>query len=90
MGYGENGYITGDGSILYTIFFENQASATAPAERVVVSDQLSTQLDWSTLELFSFGFNNVDITIPPGLQNVVTTTSVPTDPNRVRVRLTLI
>ena len=38
VGYGENGYITGDGSILYTIFFGDQASATAPSAKVVVAD----------------------------------------------------
>jgi RHS repeat-associated protein len=86
VGYGNDGFITDDSPILYTVFFENQESATAPAQKVVVTDQLSDMLDWSTVEFFSVGFNKVDFYVPSGLQHYETTASVSTDPNPVRVR----
>ncbi|MBM3301771.1 MAG: IPT/TIG domain-containing protein, partial [Deltaproteobacteria bacterium] len=72
--------------IIYTIDFENLAAATAPAQQVVVTDQLSPDLDWSTVELISIGFNKVDLSIPPGLSQYKTTASVATDPNPVHVQ----
>jgi RHS repeat-associated protein len=89
VGYGNEGFVIGDTPLVYTIHFENQAAATAPAQRVVVTDQLSDKLDWSTLELLSVSFNQVDIPVPPGLQHYETTASVSTDPNPVRVRADL-
>jgi len=53
----------------YTIRFENQASATAPAQRVVVTLTLDAATDWSTFKLGSAGFGNVHIPVPAGLQS---------------------
>ena len=75
-----------DVPLLYTIFFENQATATAPAQTVVVTDQLSNNLDWSTLELVSIGFNQVDLTLPSGLTYYTGMSAVATDPNPVRIQ----
>ncbi|MCM8785471.1 MAG: carboxypeptidase regulatory-like domain-containing protein [Candidatus Omnitrophica bacterium] len=87
-GIGENGYIANNSLIIYTIFFENKPDANASAQEVVVTDQLSDNFDWTTLELLEIGFNNVVINVPQGLSNYETTTSVSTDPNPVRVKAT--
>ncbi len=85
VGYGDAGYVTGATSFLYTVHFENVASATAAAQKVVVTDQLHANLDWSTFELQQINFNKVTIDVPPGLQSYSTTSSVATDPNPVSV-----
>jgi RHS repeat-associated protein len=86
VGYGDEGFITGDSPLVYTIHFENQPDATAPAQRVVVTDQLSGELDWTTVELLSIGFNNVDLILPEGLTHFEGMSAVDTDPNPVHVR----
>jgi hypothetical protein len=86
IGYGAPGFIPGGLPVLYTIYFENYASASAPAQKVVVTDQLLTGLDWATVELISVGFNNRDLIIPTGVLNYQTSTSVSTDSNPVRVK----
>ena len=36
--------------------FENQPTATAPAQSVTITDPLSRNLDWSTFQLKTIGF----------------------------------
>jgi len=73
----------------YTVYFENKAAAAAPAQEVLVLDQLDPSLDWSTFELKEIGFNNSKITVPAGLQNYQTTATVATDPNPVLIQVSL-
>lgn len=85
-GTGTHGYITPGSPVVYTIRFENVATATAAAQVVTVTDPLPAQLDWSTLELVAIGFNGVDLAPPAtGLQQWSTRTSVAIDPNPVDV-----
>lgn len=60
-------YISGQEPLRYLVFFENEPSATAPAQKVVITDKLDVQsLDLST---FSFGpvyFGEHVITPLPG------------------------
>jgi len=86
VGFGIQGFISGETPIIYTIDFENKATATAPAQQVVVTDQLSSNLDWSTVELVSIGFNKVDLSIPSSLNQYEAKASVATDPNPVLVQ----
>ncbi len=81
VGYGDQGFIPPHATITYTIFIENMASATAPAQKVVVTDPLDSNLDWSTVQLSRIGFNNVTLTAPGGIQSYSAQTSVSTDPN---------
>jgi hypothetical protein len=76
-GYGPQAFITAGTSIPYRIEFENLGPgtvptptqpATAPAQQVVVTDQLSPNLDWSTLEFTEFGFGDNLISVPAGRQ----------------------
>jgi uncharacterized repeat protein (TIGR01451 family) len=86
VGFGVQGFVSGETPIIYTIDFENLETATAPAQQVVITDQLSSNLDWSTVELISIGFNKVDLSIPSGLSQYETTAGVATDPNPVLVQ----
>ena len=67
-------FINGLDPLRYTIHFENQASATLPAQDVVITDQL----DASTLDLASFELGPVHFgtdvvaTPPPGLSSWTT------------------
>lgn len=69
----------------FEIVFENKTNAPAPAQEVLVTDDLDPRLDWSTFELKSLAFNDARITVPPGLQRFTTTTTVGTDTNEVVV-----
>ena len=84
IGYGEAGYVRPDEPLIYTITFENIADAGLPAQRVIITDQLSDRLDWSTFELLAAGFNRTSFAIPPGLQRYTRLANVATDPNPVK------
>jgi len=89
IGFGSEGWITGDSTILYTIRFENVPTATAAAQTIVVTDQLDSNLDWSTFHLKEVGFNNVvafstEESNGP-IQSYSTQTYVATDPNPIEV-----
>jgi RHS repeat-associated protein len=72
-GYGPAGFIAPGGPLPYRIDFENEATATAPAQRVVITDQLDPNLDWKTFALTEVGFGSNDIVIPQGVQHYQTT-----------------
>ena len=71
-GFGAAGYVTPVSLLPYHIDFENQPTATAPAQFVIVTDQLDGNLDWSTLELKDIGFGDQVIPIPGGSQHFQT------------------
>ena len=77
-GFGPQGYILPGALIPYRINFENLGPgsvptpaqpATAPAQRVEVTDQLSAHLDWNTLEFTEFGLGDTRVTVPAGRAN---------------------
>ena len=74
-GYGTQKFVADSASLPYQINFENDPSATAPAQRVDISDPLDPNLDWSTFQLAAVGFGSTYITIPAGLQYYDTTVS---------------
>ena len=84
-GFGPQGWISGGHKIPYTIDFENMPTAAASVAQVVITDQLSANLDWSTFQLQQIYFNDVEIQVPPNLQNYTTQVHVGTDPNPVDV-----
>jgi RHS repeat-associated protein len=77
VGYGPQAYV-GAGTLLsYQIKFENRGPgsvptpvnpATAPAQRVEVTDQLSTDFDWSTFRFDEFGFGDTVVAVPTNRQ----------------------
>ena len=84
-GFGDQGFIPTGSPVTYTIYFENQPTATAPAQKVSVTDQLSSNLDWSTVQLNQVSFNNVTLNVPEATQAYTTQANVSTDPNPVNV-----
>jgi hypothetical protein len=68
-GFGNACYIKPDGLFVYRVDFENDKSASAPAQVVTITDQLHTNLDWSTFELTEVGFGDHLIQIPPSTQH---------------------
>ena len=77
------------GPLPYRIDFENEATATAPAQRVVVTDQLDTNFDWKTFELTEVGFGDTDIVIPPGSQHFQTTVDLTENGQPIEVDIEL-
>jgi RHS repeat-associated protein len=65
-GVGAANFVRGDAVLPYRIDFENDAHATAPAQHVDVTDQLSHSLDWSTLEFTEVGFGSTLVAVPTG------------------------
>ena len=57
-GYGDANFISPDEELEYTIRFENEPNATAPAQVVYVSHVLDSDLDIRTFRLGSFGFGS--------------------------------
>ena len=51
----------------YRIDFEDEASGTAPAQVVLVTQQLDANLDWSTFQLGDFNISGQTYAVPAGL-----------------------
>lgn len=88
-GYGPQGYTGGTSPLQFTINFQNDPTASAPAAEVVVTDRLDPNLDWSTFQLGTIYFNNVTIQVPAGAQSYSTEVNVATDANPVVVTVSL-
>ena len=71
-GYGSAGFLTGAGTLGYTIEFSNEKTAQVPADNVVVTEQLSPNVDWSTFQLGTIGFGSYVVNVPPGLTSYST------------------
>ena len=69
MGGGPARFVRADSLLPYTIHFENETNATAPAQRVVISDPLTNLLDWTTFELTEIAFGDHFIAVPPHTQH---------------------
>ena len=88
-GFGDQGFIPSGSAVTYTIYFENQPTATAPAQKVTVTDTLSSSLDWSTLQLNQISFNNTTLNVSEATQTYTAQANVSTDPNPVSVTSSL-
>jgi len=75
-GYGQDNFVSDTSQLPYQINFENDPTATAPAQQVDITDPLDPNLDWSTFQLTAVGFGNTYIAIPPGRQHYDTTVNV--------------
>ena len=69
LGYGNQGYVRGDTPFTYTIAFENMATASAPANTVLVEDYLPSSLDYSSLRLGPVTIGNQTLVPPPGVKS---------------------
>jgi RHS repeat-associated protein len=75
-GFGSAGFVSANTVLPYRINFENSPTATAPAQRVDISNQLDANLDPSTLQLTGIGWGDVNLIIPPNSQHFATTVSM--------------
>jgi hypothetical protein len=91
-GAGVDHYLSGEEPLRYSIYFENVESATAPAQDIVITDQLdASKLDFDTFSLgpISFGVDKV-VVPPPGLSEFTTDVDLRPQKNlivRVEARL---
>ena len=74
-GGGANQYVTANQPLSYTIFFENQSTATAPAQDVTVTTTLNPNVDLSMFELLSIGWGSEVLNVPAGLTSYSTRVS---------------
>ena len=63
-GFGQEQWITAKDAMPYTIRFENAADATAPAQQVVITQQLDADLDWRTFRVDDFGWGDLRFELP--------------------------
>jgi len=76
-GYGPSNFVSGvDNTFAYRVTFENFEDATAPAQSVTITNNLDSNLDWSTFQLTGIGFADNYIVIPPGNQHYQATISM--------------
>ena len=67
----------GTAPFTHQVEFENTPTATLPAARVVVTDQLDpTKVDLSTFTLGSLGWGSTVVSVPAGLKSYATTAAV--------------
>jgi RHS repeat-associated protein len=65
-GFGTALFVPGGAVLPYTIGFTNEASASAPAAVVTITEQVNAKLDWSTFQLGNISFGSTTIAVPPG------------------------
>ena len=93
-GFGASAFVSPAQSLPYRVDFENEATATAPAQVVEVTDQLDANLNWSTFELGAFSFGGQTYNVPAGLMsysariNAVSSVGVYVDVNAIFNALT--
>jgi hypothetical protein len=75
-GYGAENFVAAGSALGYRVNFENAETATAPAQRVLITDQLDPNLDWSSFRLTSINFGDHFIAVPPGTQNYQSSVSM--------------
>jgi RHS repeat-associated protein len=75
-GFGSAGFIPGGEPLSYQIDFTNESTASAPAQTVTVTQQLSANVDLSTFQLGNIGFGSTIIAVPAGLQTFSTMVSI--------------
>ncbi|MCB1248630.1 MAG: hypothetical protein KDB36_04455, partial [Acidimicrobiales bacterium] len=84
-GAGPGRAITADQPLGYTIHFENDPDASAPAQQVVVSTVLDPDVDLDSVELGDVGFGSVRLDVPDGRRAVELTEPLDGTPYSVRV-----
>jgi RHS repeat-associated protein len=76
-GYGSEGFTTGGEPLPYIIYFENQPTASAPAQEVFVTDILDPDADWSSFSLDEIAFGDTVVDSLAGLSSGSVTVPLP-------------
>lgn len=58
-GFGEERFVSNDDFLSFTIRFENQPSATAPAQEVIIVQEMDPDLDLRTFQLGEYGWSDL-------------------------------
>ncbi|MEN5036762.1 calcium-binding protein [Pseudomonas sp. TWI929] len=66
-GYGEQHWVSSRDTLPYTIRFENQPTATAPARLVTITLELDSDIGINSFRLGNFGWGDIDIQVPQGI-----------------------
>lgn len=69
IGIGPEGFISLGEELSYTIYFENQPTATAPAQEVFIVDYLDEDLDWTTFYLNEYTFGDQIVSVGDEMDN---------------------
>ncbi len=77
-GSGTNGSVPTDQPLPYTVDFTNLGSA--PAQEVVITEQLDPNLDWNTFDLGDFSFGGQTYSVPANTASYSTTIDLPDQP----------
>ncbi len=78
QGSGTARHLSGEEPLRYAIYFENVETATAPAQEVVITDQLDlAKLDLSTFSLGPITFGNNQLVPPPGTKEYTAEVLIP-------------
>ena len=64
VGFGPQHAVPATQPLLYTIDFENQATATASARQIVITNALDPSLDPRTFRLREISFGSIKVTVP--------------------------
>ncbi|MGB2822367.1 MAG: RHS repeat-associated core domain-containing protein, partial [Phycisphaerae bacterium] len=86
-GFGDSGYVAAGRLLAYRVDFENEETATAPAQYVSVCDQLDADLDWTTFDLTEVGFGEHFIATPAGTQHFETVVPVTCEGQDIEVHI---
>ncbi len=68
-GIGDQRYVVWGQEMSYTIYFENKATASAPAQEIFINDYLDADLDWSTFRLGEVSFGEHVVTSLSGKES---------------------
>lgn len=87
-GFGDAAFIQSDNSLSYTVRFENQADAAAPAREIIITDILDADLDLDSLELTEIAIADQRIAVPAGLSHFETAVAMIAGTTPIRVEVT--
>ena len=65
IGIGVSRWVSGAQQLGYGIFFYNEPGASAPAQKVVVTNPIAADSDWSTIALTNISIPELQVPIPP-------------------------
>ncbi len=72
QGAGPLQYLSGRQSLSYDVYFENESTATAPAQQVVITDQLDVNaVDMSAFSFGPFSFGAISVNPPVNSRNFI-------------------
>ncbi|AFY47683.1 CARDB domain-containing protein,putative collagen-binding protein,Calx-beta domain-containing protein,subtilase family protease [Nostoc sp. PCC 7524] len=63
-GFGDERWINARNPLAYTIRFENEPTASAPAQEVIITQYLDADLDWRTFRIDDFGWGDLRFDLP--------------------------